>query len=219
MKREFSSYESLVFDCDGVILDSNIIKTQAFYEVCLPYGRKSAKALVDYHLTKGGISRYKKFSYFLEEILLLPPDANELKSLLDSYSQKVSLKLVAAPVAEGLEKLRSLSGAKWAVASGSDQIELREVLRAIGIDKYFDGGIHGSPATKDEILQREIKNKNLQTPSILLGDSKYDHEAATKAGIDFLFVSDWSEFKEWEQYTAELAINTIPSINTLIKYY
>ena len=32
MNCSINSYKSIVFDCDGVILNSNSIKTQAFYD-------------------------------------------------------------------------------------------------------------------------------------------------------------------------------------------
>ena len=32
-------YTNLFFDCDGVILNSNLIKTNSFYEVTKKYGK------------------------------------------------------------------------------------------------------------------------------------------------------------------------------------
>jgi len=39
---------------------------------------------------------------------------------------------------------------------------------AKGIDHFFDGGIFGSPNTKDEILAREINHRNIIDPAVLL---------------------------------------------------
>ncbi|MDX1757946.1 MAG: HAD family hydrolase, partial [Marinobacter sp.] len=64
-----SRYASWVFDCDGVILNSNRVKTEAFYQAALPYGESAARALVEYHVNNGGISRYAKFERFLTTIL------------------------------------------------------------------------------------------------------------------------------------------------------
>jgi hypothetical protein len=44
------SATTLVFDCDGVVLNSNRIKTEAFRLVAAPYGEAAAEALVQYHL-------------------------------------------------------------------------------------------------------------------------------------------------------------------------
>jgi hypothetical protein len=47
--------KSYVFDYDGVALNSNKIKTQAFYDVAKVYGHDIAQALKGYHVQNGGI--------------------------------------------------------------------------------------------------------------------------------------------------------------------
>jgi beta-phosphoglucomutase-like phosphatase (HAD superfamily) len=61
-------YKTYIFHCDGVLLNSNIFKTQAFYEAAKKYGEKNAKDFIEYHIKNGGVSRYEKFSYFLSQI-------------------------------------------------------------------------------------------------------------------------------------------------------
>lgn len=34
---------------------------------------------------------------------------------------------------------------------------------------------------------------SLSVPALFLGDSKYDYQAASAAGLDFVFLSGWSE--------------------------
>jgi len=57
-------YDYLIFDCDGVILDSNRLKSQAFADALLDEPPERIKAFVRYHKQHGGISRYEKFRYF-----------------------------------------------------------------------------------------------------------------------------------------------------------
>ncbi len=64
--KKLKSYKNLIFDCDGIILNSNKIKTDAFKEVVSHYGDKVAEELVNFHVMNGGISRYEKFNYFFE---------------------------------------------------------------------------------------------------------------------------------------------------------
>lgn len=185
----------MVFDCDGVLLDSNLIKTDAFYDCALPYGRTAAQALRDFHVQRGGISRYAKFEHFLRHIVgQSTVDETELKALIDRYGAQVRSALLTCPAAHGLAALRQATPqARWMVVSGSDQTELREVLLARGWGDWFDGGIFGSPDTKDTILQREISQACSPTPAVFFGDSAYDQQAALAAGLEFVFVSDWSE--------------------------
>ena len=71
MQIDIKQYKSIVFDCDGVVLDSNVVKTEAYFRTAKNLGAsdRDAQALVDYHVRLGGISRYHKFDYYLREIL------------------------------------------------------------------------------------------------------------------------------------------------------
>lgn len=220
-----NSYKTFIFDCDGVVLDSNRIKTEAFRMAALPWGAEAAGVLVAHHVANGGISRHRKFAYFLEVILpriapsLVPGvDGPGLDELLASYAQAVRGGLMTCAVAEGLEFLRSLTpDATWCIVSGGDQAELREIFDARGLNHFFDGGIFGSPDSKDTILARELGNQTIHRPALFLGDSKYDHQAASEASLDFLFVSGWSEVKAWEEWVSRKQLPYIEDLQDLIE--
>lgn len=202
-------YETVVFDCDGVILNSNKVKTDAFFQAALPYGEEFAKALVDYHVANGGISRYVKFQHFLEN--MIPKDASGpgLEALLESYAHHVLSGLMTCEVASGLEALREASGARWLVASGGDQVELRHVFSERGLAELFNGGIFGSPDAKDTILARELSEYEHGPAALFVGDSRYDHVVSKQFGLDFVFVSQWSEFSDWRSYCQVNDIETV----------
>lgn len=215
-----ASYSTLVFDCDGVVLDSNKVKTRAFYNAALPYGEAAAQALVDYHVANGGISRYRKFEYFLETLVTqhaagIPgPD---LQALLDAYATSVRQGLLNCAVTAGLAELRAATpDARWLIVSGGDQTELREVFAQRGLAEMFDGGIFGSPDSKDEILSTQLANGNIRPRALFIGDSRYDHVASAGAGLDFLFVSQWTEFPGWQSYCQENALTCIQAIQNLL---
>ena len=70
----------------------------------------------------------------------------------------------------------------------------------------------GVQKAKFKFFYEEIKKSKITFPSIYIGDSKYDHQCALENNIDFLFVSKWTEFKEWKKYCK---INSIPTTKTL----
>tara|TARA_B110000879_G_C11141396_1_gene500492 strand:- start:1288 stop:1944 length:657 start_codon:yes stop_codon:yes gene_type:complete len=198
-KINLSKYQTLIFDCDGVLLNSNKIKTQAFYEVAKEYGHESAQALQDYHVLNGGISRYRKFEFFLTNILQKPIEQLELNKLLSKYSEEVKGALLLCEIAPNIKELRSKTKhSKWLVVSGGDQGELREVFKKRGLTVYFNGGIFGSPDSKDMILKTEKNKANIVGNSLFLGDSMYDYQSAIAAQIDFIFLSKWTEVVDWE---------------------
>lgn len=198
---DLSSKETLIFDCDGVILNSNKIKTEAFFQAALPYGEGAARCLVDYHIKKGGVSRYKKFEYFLSHIVTEGSYGPSLTELLESYAAFVRSGLANCEVARGLHELRQLTlNARWMIVSGGDQEELRDVFAERELDHFFDGGIFGSPASKESILACGLSEGVIRRPFIFFGDSRYDYDAAMKFDIPFVFVADWSEWKEGRDF-------------------
>lgn len=209
-------YRTLIFDCDGVVLNSNRIKTAAFYKAALPYGEVAAQKLVDYHVAHGGVSRYEKFSWFLKNVVR---DVSEkkLQKLLLAYEIEVRQGLLNCDVAPGLSGLREKTGhANWLIVSGGDQTELRDIFVERKLAPFFDGGIFGSPDNKDEILSREIERDNIRHPALFIGDSKYDYQAATRAGLDFIFLYGWTEVKDWESWTISNNLRKSKSIAELI---
>ena len=197
MNKTIQDYQTLVFDCDGVVLNSNKIKTKAFYEATKHFGHEPAQALVDYHVANGGISRYAKFEYFITQILQQSFDEALYQDLLERFATAVKQGLMNCEVAEGLDQLKAQTpNANWLIVSGGDQQELRDVFAARDLAKYFEGGIFGSPEAKEVILGREINNNNISLPALFLGDSKYDYLAASQAELDFIFISGWSEVKK-----------------------
>ena len=220
MRDKIKEYKTLVFDCDGVVLNSNKVKTDAFYQAALSYGEQAAQALVEYHVANGGVSRYKKFAYFLN--ILVPQHAAEvsgptLEELLDAYASHVLQGLLTCDIAEGIHELRkNTPNTNWLIVSGGDQAELRHVFSERGLAECFDGGIFGSPDTKDEILEREISNGNIQQPALFLGDSKYDYQAANGAGLDFVFLTGWTEVEGWVEWCNQYCLVSFESIEKFL---
>lgn len=216
---DLKQYKSMVFDCDGVILDSNIVKTEAYFRTAKNLGATNAQAqaLTDYHVKLGGISRYHKFDWYLREVLNQPVTEAAVQVLLDEFSRELEVGLMECVVADGLQALRQATPqAKWMILSGGDQQEIRDLFTKRDLTKYFEGGLFGSPDNKDVVLAREIANGNLQLPAIFVGDSQYDFESSTRAGLDFVFVSDWTEVPHWQAYCAEHKITVLDNISQLL---
>lgn len=218
-KIDLKKYKTIVFDCDGVILDSNVVKTEAYFRTAKNLGanNQQAQALVDYHIKLGGISRYHKFDWYLREVLQQSATERAIQVFLDEFSRELEVGLMQCAIAEGLQELRDATAdAKWMILSGGDQQEIRDLFAKRDLTKHFDGGLFGSPDNKDTVLAREKDNGNLQFPALFVGDSKYDHEASTAAGLDFIFVSDWTEVPDWQKYCEQHKLNVFPSIQALL---
>jgi phosphoglycolate phosphatase-like HAD superfamily hydrolase len=201
-------YETWLFDCDGVLLDSNKIKTDAFHELAAPFGETVATALVEHHVAHGGISRFEKIRFLYEHLLGVPAGAGDIQALAQRYSSIVRERLVGCAEPPGVRTFlqRRPAGCRWYVVSGSEQAELRWVLAERQLAAAFDD-IFGSPRDKLEIA-RELAIG----PTILFGDSRYDHEVAERLGIDFVFVSGCTELADWGAYVADRRVRVVESL-------
>ena len=219
VNKENQQYKSIVFDCDGVVLDSNILKTEAYYRTAKNLGATDmqAQSLVDYHVRLGGISRYHKFDYYLREIVKQPVTAEAIQVFLDMFGRELEVGLMECRMAEGLFALREATpNALWFILSGGDQQEIRDLFAKRQIDHLFNGGIFGSPDNKDEVFAREKNNGKMPRPILFLGDSKYDYDAAMRAQVDFIFLSDWTEVVDWQAYCDFHQIKVLNNINQLM---
>lgn len=218
MKKRIDDYDLILLDCDGVILDSNRVKTHVFYLTAKPFGEAYADKLVQYHQENGGVSRFVKFSYFIDDIL--PEklrDAEIHTRLLDSYSSIVYDGLLSCEIDESLLCLeKTLITTRMAVVSGSEQNELRSVFLERGIDSIFDAGVYGSPRTKFQIIADEFFDKCSRDSVLFVGDSRLDYEVASYFNFDFCFISRWSEYEELEQFASRNDIACFTSLGELL---
>lgn len=216
---DLSYYKTLVFDCDGVVLNSNKTKVNAYYAVAKRMGGTDAQAqaLVEHHVAKGSFPRNGKIEYYFKIILKQTLTSELMQQYMEAFDDILDTTLMQCEVATGLDTLKKVTPhARWMLLSGGDQAELRRIFPRRNLDHFFEAGIFGGPDQKEHVLAREIANGNIELPALFLGDSKYDHQAAIGAGLDFVFLSDWTEVKDWQAYCADHKITVVNNINEII---
>ena len=213
---ELGKYKTWFFDCDGVLLDSNQLKSEAFYEVALPYGRENAQALVAYNKRLGGVTRSEKFKYFFETILETKTFEKELENALNSFSALVREKLISCSETSGVRDfLDSLPiNSKKYVISGGAQTELRVVFKQRGLDAYFNG-IYGGPDSKEAIMSNRVRSPDMEYPAVFVGDSRYDYEVSSQSNLDFIFMTKYTEFKDCKLYFVDKHVKIIETFSCL----
>src|SRR5690606_6708303 len=154
--------------------------------------------MVEFHQNNGGISRFKKIEYLLQKYSQDPDYESSVQYNLAQFAATVHKRLIECPLNQGtLEFLRQLQTQNKFVVSGGLQEELIEVFQARELTQYFRG-IYGSPENKREILNRIDSQGNLARPAAFIGDSRLDYEVAAEYGLDFIFMSRLSEFRDWK---------------------
>lgn len=214
---DLSQVSVAVFDCDGVILDSNPLKTEGFRAALPGEPPDRVEAFVAFHKANGGVSRYVKFDHYFREIKKLDHFAPELDQALQRYSDFVRAELLSCDEIPGIKiMLESLhrQSVPCAVNSGGDEAELHELFRTRGLDDHFVE-ILGSPKTKIDNLKVLKEKGYLEGPGVYFGDAKSDLTAAAEFGLDFVFVHGVSEWKDGVSYCSSHQIPMIENFMDL----
>ncbi len=178
---------AVVFDFDGVILESAEIKTEAFLELFAAHP-EHREAILRHHYEHLGISRFDKFAWIYRHLLGRELDAAESRRLGEAYSALVLERVLACPPVPGaLELLSDLRGRLRAfVASGTPQGELERIVELRGLAPYFDE-VRGAPDTKEVIVRDLLRRYRLGPATVLMvGDGLSDYRAALAAGVRFV---------------------------------
>lgn len=179
--------QALVFDCDGVILDSVPVKTRAFARLAEPFGEEARDRFVMYHTVHGGVSRYRKFEWFFREVLgreISPEESKEWGERFAAYALDEVRRCALIPgIAEVLERWRERL--PLYVCSGAPQEEVRLVLEERGLSGNFRG-VFGSPPAKAALLADIVREAKLDPTEVLMvGDAVTDRNAAEEVGTLF----------------------------------
>lgn len=207
----------IVFDCDGVILESVDVKTQAFARIGEEFGPEARDRLVAHHQMYGGVSRYKKFEWLYEEVLGRAISEAELEALGEKFAAYAYDEVMRCPLVPGVQEVldRWHNRAPMYVASGAPHAELVQILTARGLNRYFVG-IQGSPPGKAEVLRGIVAEAGVHpADAIMIGDATTDQYAAEAVRTRFYGRGEyfrhsgypWHEdLTKLNEYLEELAI-------------
>lgn len=199
-------YASILLDCDGVILDSNQIKTTAFIKTLSDYPEEKIDQFIRYHRQYGGLSRFNKLDYFLKQITNNYSE-QEYQRLLNNLGIEIVKQLAFVPFTKGFKSFveRYYEQADIYIVSGGFQEELVDVFKDKKADHYFKS-ILGSPTPKNILVDNLMQNTQISEPILFVGDSQIDHEATKGYPIDFIFLNGYTDFDGWQNYCKKNAL-------------
>jgi phosphoglycolate phosphatase-like HAD superfamily hydrolase len=175
------------FDCDGVLLESAVIKTQAFADLFADHDPDVVSAIVALHVRHGGLSRYAKFEMIYRDILRRDLADDESAALGSRLSELIDDAMRSCRQVDGLEEALALSAeATRVVISGTPQDDLTRTLTERGLLGRFDAVI-GSPTEKPAAILAWLERCRLEAQdAVLIGDAWSDWDAAQQTGIRFV---------------------------------
>ncbi len=192
-KSEMKDYTYYLFDADGTLFDTGELIYQCFAYSCRKFGKKQITK--EEVLSSMGLTLRSQFEKYLGPIR--QEHYHEIQSEYMNYQfsiYKQYLKVFPG-VAESLEILKSREK-KLSVVTSRKIKSLTTYLKHTRMYDYFDALItpentikhkpEPEPALEAMSLLGADKDKTL-----FIGDSVYDIECGSKAGIDTAFVN-WS---------------------------
>ncbi len=200
-------YRHVIFDFDGVLVESNEIRFNGFRKLFKDYPQDQIERLVSYAKANGGVSRYKKIEYFFDAIRREPISDESVNHWAAQFSELVEQDVVEAKsVAGSLEFLEEYSSLfDFAIVSGSDQVELRRICEKRKIDHFFKA-ILGSPVEKKDNIAVLLSELNWSHDrSVYVGDSNNDLDSAKANNLDF--VGRCSGLIDWQNFDTRFVLD------------
>ena len=180
--------KAIIFDFDGVILESLDVKTEAFEKLYQPYGSNISNKVVENHLANGGISRYEKIKTYHKEFLGEDLDDEKVQIIAQNFSEMVVDKIMKVSFVDGAKCFIKKNYKKYLmfISSATPTDELNLICKQRKIFKYFKG-IFGSPDSKSKHISFIMDNWSLKNNDIVfIGDSFSDLGAAEKHNVWFI---------------------------------
>lgn len=179
--------DAVIFDFDGVIVESMDIKTSAFRRI-FSDRVDAQEAIAALHLQHEGVDRLTKIEMICAEILHEPLSAAQKAALAQRFSEAVIDEVISCPLVDGalalLERWHGLL--PMAVASGTPEPELQQIVRRRELDKFFCA-VRGSPPGKSQLVGDLLSENGWHTDRVLLiGDAMTDYRAAADHGLRFI---------------------------------
>lgn len=190
----FNEYDLIIFDCDGVILDSNQLKIDAMKNALIDVGcsNNEVNECSNFFASNFGKSRFYHIDYFIENLIDMvgKDNVNTRESLLELFSAQCCELYLEASEADGVSSVLKKSNAIKCVASGSEQSELQNIFLQRDLSQYFRL-ILGSPTKKVDLVKR-ILLETSYSRAVMIGDAVSDLESAKSNNIDFIYYSPLS---------------------------
>ena len=180
--------KAIIFDFDGVILESNGVKSNAFKTLYNQCDSVALASIVEHHRGNYSMSRYEKIQFYHQHYLGIVLSEDQLDIEARKFSDLVKKQLLSVPFVAGAKEflLDYTRYLEFFVSSGTQTKELIYVMEARNILKEFEY-VYGSPEKKDEHIKAILGNTGYICSELLfIGDRVEDMNLAKKYDIPFI---------------------------------
>ncbi len=180
-------YSVVILDFDGVIIESNDAKTQAFEEIFSRFP-DHREEMMRFHFENVSASRFVKFNR-LREVLGRAEDDALLDELARDFSSSTRAQIAHVRFVPGAKEFLAEFSRRVPLylASVTPQADLDEILESRQLTSFFRKAYGCPPWTKPAAIADSMLREHAGPASVvLIGDSPGDREAAHECGTDFI---------------------------------
>jgi len=191
----------MVFDFDGVIIDSAEVKVDEYRNLFSQFTKNEAtlNKIINIYRNSAGIPRETTLKKVFKKVLDKAISNQEVENLSLDYSKKIFQRLeTILPLKGFLEYIAIHKEINKHIISGAPNSDVSYLIKKLNLTKYFKS-IKGGPLNK----KNEITNiRNLAQVKaqdiVYFGDQKNDCIAAKSAGVDFIGINAGSNLDTME---------------------
>ena len=179
--------KAIIFDFDGVILESVSVKTDAFREL-FSFDKAHVEEIVRFHIRNGGMSRFDKFRYIYTDILHEELTEKQMIWLCSQFTELTLSGVKNAKYVTGILDFLEKCQSKYIfyIVSATPEDELLDIAHQKGITRFFRH-IMGSPASKEINIKKILTSVDIPKHDIIfIGDALNDLSAARNTGLRFI---------------------------------
>ena len=187
IEEKMSDVKVLIFDLDGVLIESAEIKDEAFAFVFESIGCKEKDRVLDIHRNNYGVHRKKQLVLIYQEIFQSDPSQDLIQELYDRFSSWVRKHVISCPLVPGaLEILNLKKDMPCYIVSAAPQEEVIRIAMHYKIAQYFEG-IYGGPTKKKDLIELVLERGDYSSEeAVFVGDRISDWESAQNTGVNFI---------------------------------
>lgn len=183
---------AVIFDLDGLLVDTEVISHQLYVDMLADYGQ--TMTLQEYATYYSGKTEVANLTRIIRENHL-PLTLDEGMAFIESHEPAYLKTVPLKPGAKELLAWLARRGVTMVLATSSKRERAMEILQRHGVDGYFSAMVfgpeieHGKPAP-DIFLLAAQKARQAPADCLVLEDSEAGIQAAHAAGIDVICVPD-----------------------------
>lgn len=174
----------IVFDLDGTLIESDAVKTRAYYDIFPPAAAPVVEAAIRADRYE---NRFARIARILRGVSGSEPPQAEVDRLAKAYNDICETHQSTCAERAGASRVLSRLAASLSlyVCSGTWEESLVRVVKARGWQGHFRG-VFGGPRKKTENLARVAQDARAAWGEMLVvGDTRDDKDAAEAKGCRF----------------------------------